>query len=226
MPFPRRPHLLTTLRHRERFRLGRPLVIVVEGVLDAEFLQHLSDQLQPDISDLPDLGALTAAGQVVWIPAGGGDLRPWATRLAPLGVAEFHLYDREQEPETTLRQMVVDQIRQRRGCEAALTTKRALENYLHSAAIQAATGITVAFGDHDPVAQRLVRYCPQVNDAWPALSRRSRQRLLNRAKRLLNTLAVRHMTAALLAERDPAGEVLGWFRRIGALLDSPSPSGD
>jgi len=54
----------------------------------------------------------------------------------------------------------------------------------------------------------------------------SRQRLLNLAKRVLNTQAVRHITAALLAERDPAGEVLGWFRRIGALLDSLTPSGD
>jgi len=201
-------------------------VIVVEGVLDAEFLQCLSDQLQPDEPGLPDLRCLTTTGQLVWIPAGGGDLRAWATRLAPLGVAEFHLYDREQAPETANRQAVVDQIRQRPGCEAALTTNRALENYLHPAAIQAATGITINFDDHDPVAERLVRSRPNLDAVWPTFSRRSRQRLLNLAKRVLNTQAVRHITAALLAERDPAGEVLGWFRRIGALLDSLTPSGD
>jgi hypothetical protein len=33
--------------------------------------------------------------------------------------------------------------------------------------------------------------------------------LLHRAKRLLITHAVQRMTAELLAERDPAGEVLG-----------------
>ncbi|HUQ71028.1 MAG TPA: hypothetical protein VM165_15985 [Planctomycetaceae bacterium] len=201
-------------------------MIVVEGVLDAEFLRHLSDQLQPDIPDLPDLCRLTAAGHIVWIPAGGGDLRAWTTRLAPLGVAEFHLYDREQEPETTIRQTVVDQIRQRLGCDAALTTKRALENYLHPAAIQAATGITIDFGDHDPVAERLVGSRPHLDAVWPTFTRRSRQRLLNLAKRTLNTQAVRHMTSALLAERDPTGEVLGWFQRIGALLDSLTPPGD
>ncbi|HUQ69936.1 MAG TPA: hypothetical protein VM165_10455 [Planctomycetaceae bacterium] len=199
---------------------------MVEGVLDAQFLQGLSDQLHPDVPDLPDLGRLTAAGHIVWIPAGGGDLKAWVTRLAPLGVAEFHLYDREQAPETAIRQAVVDQIRQRSGCEAALTTKRALENYLHPAAIQAATGITIDFGDHDPVAERLVRSRPHLDAVWPTFSRRCRQRLLNLAKRTLNTQAVRHMTADLLAERDPVGEVLGWFRRIGALFESLTPSGD
>jgi hypothetical protein len=38
-------------------------------------------------------------------------------------------------------------------------------------------------------------------------------------KRLLNTEAPRHMTAELLAQRDPAGEVVGWFREIGRLIE-------
>jgi hypothetical protein len=204
----------------------RPLPLVVEGRFDLEFLLHLSDRLQSDNPDLPDLRRLSAAGRLIGLPAGGGELITWADRLAPLGCPEFHLYDREQAPETQVRQQVITQIRQRPGCDAALTARRTLENYLHPAAIAAATGVALAFGDHDLVAERLARHRPDIDAAWPALSRRSRQRLLQRAKRVLNTQAVRHMTADLLQERDPAGEVRGWFRRIGALLNLPHPPGD
>jgi hypothetical protein len=52
--------------------------------------------------------------------------------------------------------------------------------------------------------------------AWHALSQRARQRLVHSAKRWLNRIAVEHMTAALLAERDPAGELLGHLSAIAA----------
>jgi len=38
-----------------------------------------------------------------------------------------------------------------------------------------------------------------------------------RAKRWLNRQAVEHMTLELLAERDPAGEVLQWFAVIARM---------
>jgi len=199
---------------------SRPLLFVVEGVLDIRFLTLLSQRLRSELSDIPDLAELTAQGRLVFIPAGGGDLSAWVTRLAPLGCAEFHLFDSEQAPETALRQIVVAQINQRPGCLATLTRKRALENYLHPVAIAAATGLQIVVDDHTSVAETLVCSRTEIAAAWPTLSRRTRQRLLNRAKRLLNTRAVQHMTADLLAERDPTGEVLGWFRKLAAFLPS------
>jgi hypothetical protein len=115
---------------------------------------------------------------------------------------------------------VVAQINQRAGCHAVLTRNRALENYLHPKAIVAATGSHIRVDDHTSVAETLARARPEIAAEWPSLSRRTRQRLLHRAKRLLNTHAVQHMTAALLAERDPASEVLGWFRHLAELLPS------
>ena len=197
---------------------ARPLLFVVEGILDVQFLSLLSGQLRATCPDIPDLGELSARGRLVFIPAGGGDLSAWVTRLAPLGCREFVLFDREQPPETALRQVVVAQINARPGCIATLTKKRALENYFHPAAIEAATGLRIDVDDESAVAEALVCARPEIAAAWPTLSRRTRQRLLNRVKRLLATVAVRHMTAELLAERDPAGEVLGWFRALATLL--------
>jgi putative ATP-dependent endonuclease of OLD family len=197
---------------------SRPLLLVVEGVLDIHFLQLLCKCLRSDLPGIPDLADLAVQGRIVFIPAGGGDLSAWVTRLSPLDCREFYLFDREQHPETALREAVVTRINQRIGCRAALTSKRALENYLHPAAIQLATGLHIHVDDHVSVAQSLICARPEIAAEWPSLSRRTRQRLLNRAKRVLNTLAVQHMTAELLAERDPAGEVLGWFRTLAMLL--------
>jgi hypothetical protein len=44
--------------------------------------------------------------------------------------------------------------------------------------------------------------------------RRTIRRLIYRAKRWLNRQAVMQMTADLLAQRDPEGEVLRWLRLI------------
>ena len=49
---------------------------------------------------------------------------------------------------------------------------------------------------------------------------RAQRRLINHAKRWLNAVAVEEMTAALLHERDPAGEVLGWFQTIASLAEA------
>jgi hypothetical protein len=194
--------------------------LVVEGANDVEFLSRLTRRLRVEIADVPDLAALIEAGQLVIVPAGGGDPVIWAERLAPLGLPQFHLYDREQEPHTTARQRAIAQINRRPGCRAALLTKRSLENYLHPAAILAAGGPELCFGDDDAVAmlmaeQRFNLEYPGV--VWDNLSRRARHRLVYAAKRWLNRAAVERMTASQLAERDPAGELLGHLRAIAKL---------
>ncbi len=200
----------------------RPLLLITEGVLDIACLTRLSWIVRSLDTELPDLPSLVEQGRVIFLPAGGGDLAAWIRRLAPLGCSEFHLYDKEQIPETELRRQIVAEVNRRRHCRAFLTRKRSLENYLHPQAVAAVCGVTIDLTDDTPVAEAVVQAQPEWQAAWPTLPYRTRQRLIFRTKRRLNTLAVDQMTAELLAQRDPAGEVLGWFYTIHELL-APNP---
>src|SRR5207249_808176 len=91
-----------------------------------------------------------------------------------------------------------------------LDQKTVPENYLHAAAVYDGLALDVAIDDEthvaDVVAQAILRRSdPGIE--WDTLPPRSRKRRRDRAKRLLNTIAVRHMTAERLAERDPQGEL-------------------
>ena len=202
---------------RPRSVAQRPLIIITEGVLDIACLTTYSRIVHAVDPELPDLQHLTADGRAIFLPAGGGDLMAWTFRLAPLGCPEFLLCDREQQPETDLRQKIVERFNQRAGCRAALTGKRSLENYLHPAAISATFGITVEINDCLPVAEHVAKSSLAAG-LWADLSRRSQQRLIYHTKRRLNVETVRAMTAELLSERDPYGEVMEWFRVIASLL--------
>lgn len=78
----------------------------------------------------------------------------------------------------------------------------------------------VQFGDFESPPDVLARpnHC-QTNRSlpWGLLPYRARRRLANRAKRWLNTQAVECMTAELLNQRDPEGEVVSWLRAIRRL---------
>jgi len=199
----------------------RPLLILLEGANDLEFLVRIAARLQSDLPNVPDLGDLQAAGHIVLVPLGGGNAASWPDRFHRLGLPEFHLYDREQQPETDVRLRAVAQVNARSGCHAVLTNKRCLENYLHPLAIAAVGGSELAFGDDDSVSLLLARQRYEQSSpslSWDCLTRRSQRRLSAQAKRWLNRVAVEQMTAELLAERDPAGELLGWLQIIQELV--------
>jgi putative ATP-dependent endonuclease of OLD family len=196
------------------------ILIIVEGKHDIHFLRRISRMLHLDDARLPDLGAWEEAGRLIFVPTAGGDFLSWAIRLAGLGLPEFHLYDREAPPETELRVRAAELVNRRPGCRAAVTNKRALENYLHPAAIREARGLDLAVADRDDMPETaawelLARRHAHIH--WSSLSRRARKRLRDRAKHWLNTEAVDRMTPARLAERDPPGEVRGWLNVIGTL---------
>jgi len=206
--------------------LDRPqpprLCVVVEGRHDIEFLKRIGAVLHDDDPTVPDLARLERAGDVLFIPAGGGDFRPWLTRLACLGAAELHLYDRETSPETERRLNWVAIVNQRPRCRAFVTARRSLENYLHPAAIDDACGLKLVYSAEDDVADLAARaaFIPSTDaNGWDELSRRARRRQRHRAKRWLNTTAVERMTATRLAEHGPSGEVVGWFRALREMLD-------
>jgi putative ATP-dependent endonuclease of OLD family len=205
--------------------LNGPVLVIVEGANDIEFLLRLSAKLHLEMPHAPDLGQWQAQNRLALIPVGGGAPASWPDRFRSLHLPEFHLYDREQMPETGVRQRAIDRVNARPGCHGAVTAKRAMENYLHPCAIAAAGGGDISYGDTEPVCSLLAR-CWHTGTpnlpAWEDLPRRTARRLAAQAKRWLNTIAVEHMTAGLLAERDPAGEVLGWLRAIGELVESGS----
>jgi hypothetical protein len=117
------------------------------------------------------------------------------------------------------RMAVVQAIRARPNCRAALTSKRAIENYLHPDAVREAGSIDIAFGDFDDVAETAAQatFNQKECGCWESLSRRARRRLRDKAKRWLNRDAVDRMTPQRLAERDPDREVIGWLRTIAEL---------
>ena len=193
----------------------RPLLVVVEGANDIEFLVRLSRRLSQGDDAIPNLQQLNNAGSIVFVPAGGGNLASWTDRFEPLRCPEFHLYDREIPPETERRLEVVSYVASRRGCRAFVTGKRALENYLHPLAIAAAGGGQVHFGDDDCVTGIVARTWYEPGRIWADLPKCARARFSQRTKRWLNTVAVEQMTAELLRESDPADDIRRWLKIIG-----------
>ena len=146
----------------------------------------------------------------------------WTFRLAGLAPAEFHLYDRDMPPHTESRQRAVDIVNLRPRCRAFLTNKRHLENYLHPQAVYESSGVHVEFSDDDYVADVIAQYrFARRPDSipWNEVPARTRKRRRDKVKKWLNTDAVERMTPALLAERDPDGEVLSWLETIVRLAD-------
>lgn len=205
------------------------LIVVVEGRHDIEFLRRISSILHAARPAVPDLAACERRGELLFVPAGGGDFRPWLLRLAALGRAEFHLYDREAPPVSQQREQWAALVNSRPNCRALVTRYRSLENYLHPEAIREARCATVTYKTTDDVAETVARqsFIPSVDyPAWDRLSRRAKRRQRDRAKVWLNTEAVERMTLERLAQSDPAGEVIGWLTVMGELLADGSTSGD
>lgn len=131
----------------------------------------------------------------------------------------FYLLDREQEPETSVRRQIVEAVNTRPGCRAVMTSKRALENYLHPLAIQEVCGIELCFDDDTDVAGVLaLQMMMRGGDtAWHKLPYKRQKRLHDKAKKALNIKAVQCMTPTLLAQQDRSGEVVGWLQAIGQM---------
>ena len=199
-----------------------PVLIIVEGVHDVEFLRRLTARLHLEDPSIPYLGLWEQLGLVIFVPFGGGRVLAWSDRFAALGCAECHLYDREIEPETAIRREAVALVNRRPDCRALLLQKLSLENYLHTEALFEAGGGHIPVDDHERMGTVVARHWylrrPQVRE-WDALSPRSRRRMANQAKHWLNTDAVDRMTLAMLVERDPDGELLSWLRAIATAVD-------
>ncbi len=212
---------MTSENHESLSLVTKPLLFLVEGLYDIEFLTRLSGTLHQARCDVPDLAMLIAAKRLIFIPTGGGSPQLWTDRFESLGCPELHLFDREQGAESQLRYECAELVQQRPGCRAFVTEKRSLENYLHPTAIEAAGGGCFRYEDDDDlgacVAQDWYERMPQLL-SWNDLSARTRSRCIGRAKKWLNTVAVKSMALELLAEQNPDGELLRLFRAVNEFL--------
>jgi putative ATP-dependent endonuclease of OLD family len=201
-----------------------PLLFVVEGMHDIRFLRRISRTLHAMDSALPDLAAWEAAGRLVFLPFGGGDVWDWTDRLEPLGLRELHLYDAEAGVEAAYRQRAAAAVNARPHCRAFVTSKRNLENYLSPVAIQEARGVFVHFSDTDNVADLVAREVYEQSPEgpiWELLPGRARKRYRERVKHWLNTAAAERMSAERLRESDRQGDITRWLRTVVSLAEIP-----
>jgi hypothetical protein len=188
------------------------VLLCVEGPTDVTAFKCLSKALHDADSTIPNLAI---DERVAFVLLGGSTLKHWVAQhyLRSLNRREVHIYDRDV-PEYA---RSVTEVNQRSdGSWATQTNKHEIECYLHGAAISEAFGVDIAVIDQPGADGKSVpklfaeAYSAQQNYDGVMKDGPAKQRLADKAFPL--------MTAERLAERDPDGEVKGWFRRIGEML--------
>lgn len=202
------------------------IFVGVEGGNDISFLRQISAILNRSEKDLPDLGALEDNNMLMFIPFAGSNLHLWVTRLAALACPEIHIVDRDTHPPASPKyQAQVDQINERTGCSAYITSVREMENYLHTDAIASALGVRVTVEDHNDIPELVAEQLHLANDgqvAWAALSQEKREKKTRRAKKRLNSEAAEAMTVQMLDERDSNRDIRSWLAAINAVIQAES----
>jgi len=184
-----------------------PVLVLLEGPHDIEFLRRISQLLAKIDPTVPSLATLEQAHKIVILPLGGNGPQPWMQRLTP---------------QSEQRRLAIDNLNSLPKHRSFMTGKRSLENYLHPQAIRDARNVSVNFGDDDDVAELAALVILQgkgIQREWTSMSLRTRKRLRNQAKHWLNRDAVDCMTPERLADSDPAGEVTSWLHAIAELVN-------
>lgn len=187
------------------------VLVCVEGPHDVCFMKEISSTLKAVRNDLPDL---KVDARVAVLPLGGGTLRQWVDEhyLKGLGIPEVHIYDRDVESPPKY-QAVCNQVNARNdGSWATLTSKRELENYLHPEAIRQCFSVDITVEAMTDVPEAVSNAVNQLEGH--VLGKMG----VTRAKRLLNSGAVKFMTPEHFAESDPDGELIMWLSEIAERL--------
>lgn len=181
------------------------VVVCVEGPTDVEAIKSFNRCLHEHFPNLVDI---EINPEIMIIPLGGSILKHWADYqyLRKLNCKEFHIYDND----VAKYQETVNTINSRGdGSWAGLTQKREIENYLHQDAIFEGYGVSVET-DSDGVPSRFgAAYALKMG--WKGLND-------NNAKIKLSSVFRDKMNYRRLSERDPNGEIKGWFDRIEGML--------
>lgn len=190
------------------------LLLYVEGPNDVAFLEHASR--------LVGLIDLSTDPRVAFVVTGGGNLRHWVNRryLDGLGLREIHIYDRDSDQDYEPQVELVN--RRNNGDWATLTAKREIENYVHPDAVRTVLDVDIEIDDDADVPLLTARAIHEQSESpkvWDEVEDDKRDQKASRAKRRLCREVIAQMTPEQLRDRDPAGEVEGWFQRIVEELD-------
>ncbi|MBI2793165.1 MAG: ATP-binding protein [Ignavibacteria bacterium] len=188
------------------------VLFCVEGPTDVDAMKCLSKALHVNNNELPDL---STSESVAFIVAGGSTLKHWVNEhyLRNLRLPEVHIYDSDVQ---TYAEYVTRVNQRGDGSWAALTQKFEIENYLHEDAIKDAFDVQVTVNDHPAtVEEQVPRAFAIVYSAMMGLGGVLRD---EKAKIKLAEKAFPKMTAERIRQRDPNGEVEGWFQKIQEML--------
>lgn len=180
------------------------VIICVEGPNDVDAMRGLSTALHQENPD--EFIDLATDPRVIIVPQGGGTLAQWVSSqyLRGFNRPEFHLFDRDDDGKY---QSAVNEVNSRGdGSVAALTVRREIENYIHPSLLNEAIGVTIEITATTDVPKEL----SEKTKATEGVADMGESRV----KRTLADTAFPSMTASLIDQIDPDGEVRGWFRTI------------
>lgn len=188
------------------------VLLCVEGPTDVAAFKCLSQALHAVDPTLPNL---RTDERIAFVVLGGSTLKHWVAEhyLKALHRREVHIYDSDVAKYAAS----VAEVNQRTdGSWAIQTAKHEIESYLHADAIFEAFGVRIAVPNGlDANGNALPRIFAM---AYSAAQSYNGVLGDDKAKLRLSEKAFPLMTAARLKDRDPEGEVEGWFRRIGDML--------
>ena len=182
------------------------LIVCVEGVNDIKFLENISSVLH---DEFPEIKKLSDIPNIIVLPMGGSSLQEWVNcnYLRKLNIPEYHIYDSDC---TYSHQTECDEINGRNnGSSARMTSKREMENYLHTDAIKRVySWFDCQITDELDVPKTISNYLREHN--LPGCKEKN-------VKLKLNGEAAKFMSLDLLKQQDTQNEVLSWICDIQSL---------
>lgn len=188
------------------------ILFCVEGPTDVAAFKCLSRAFHLAGLGTPDLHV---DDRIAFVVLGGSTLKHWVAQhyLRALNKPEVHIYDRDVKSYGDAVAAVNS-----RGDQswAVQTNKHEIESYLHSDAIHEAFNVVIEITDHPNIHGKAV---PKVfAEAYSLANKLDGTMGDDKAKIRLAEKAFPLMNLARIRERDPDGEVEGWFRRLLAML--------
>lgn len=192
------------------------VAVYVEGPNDVEFLRHacrLHRAVDATIIDFE------TDHRVAFVPTGGGNLQHWVDQqyLANAGLTEVHIYDTDDQ--TAPKYAAQINMVNGRGSRdiGFLTSKRELENYIHSDAIHAEYGFNIVVDDWCDVPALVaeqVHIAGGGAGAWALVDDAKKGKKASNAKRRLNAGVMSRMTLQQLQARDAGADIVTWLHAI------------
>jgi predicted ATP-dependent endonuclease of OLD family len=184
----------------------------VEGPTDVLALKALSNALHQEDTNILNLGN---DDRIAFIVLGGGNLQHCVNHnyLKSLGKPEIHIYDSDVPKYRQTAKDVND--RDDSSC-AFITRKHEIESYLHSEAIKNAFGVEIEVTDHPNEGGKAT---PRVfSEAYSLLNNFENVMGDPKAKSKLADKAFSEMTAEMIHERDPKGEIKNWLSSMSKVI--------